>query len=53
MEESSSIEDLESLRKAMRTIKGKFLHLLFDKDHLTELVKMYHRASMRNAEEID
>ena len=39
MEESSSIEYLESPWKSMTTIKDKFLHFLSNRDHLMELVK--------------
>ena len=53
MEESSSIEYLESLQKSMTTITGNLLHFLSDSDHLMELVKMYHGSYLREVEEIN
>ena len=44
---------MENINKALFTIKGNFLQLLSDIDHLFELVEMYHDASLRDVENID
>ena len=37
----------------MTTIKGNLLHSHFDRDHLMELVKMYHGAYLSYEDKID
>ena len=53
MEDPSSIKYLEAIQEAMTDIKGKKFQFLSDRDHLFELVEMYHDASLRDVEEIE
>ena len=53
MEDPSSIKYLEAILEAMIDTKGKKFQLLSERDHLFELVGMYHDASLRDAKDID
>ena len=52
-EDQSSLESKEEMRKALSTIQGEFLQLLFDRaDLMFELADMLHGASLKDGEEI-
>ena len=52
MEEDSSISELEEIQKAVKTMKGNYLHLLFDRDHLLKIIEIYHCAIQEGKYEI-
>ena len=37
LEETSFLEDMEKIQRAMCQIKGNFMYLIFDRNHLFEL----------------
>ena len=53
LEEESSISDLEEIRKVVTIMKDNYLHIFFDRDHLINLIEMYHCAIEEDEYEID
>ena len=43
-EETSFLEDIEKIRRAMCHIKGDFMSLIFDRNHLFEISELLHDA---------
>ena len=46
------MEDIDKFRKAMRSTKGNFLQLLFDRDNLLDLVELLYGAFLKDEKEI-
>ena len=53
LEEESSISDLEEIQKVVTIMKDNYLHILFDRDHLINLIEMYRCAIEEDEYEID
>ena len=53
MEETSFIEDMEKIQKAISNTKGNILSFLSDRDYLLELVEMYRGMTLKYEEEND
>ena len=51
LEETSFFEDMEKIQRAMCPIKGNFMSLLFDRNHLFELNELLHDAYLKNNED--
>ena len=52
LEDQSSIESKEEMRKALSTIQGEFLQFLSDRDDLFDIVYVFHVEYLKNEEYI-
>ena len=52
LEDQSSLESKEEMQKALSTIQGEFLKLIYDRDDLIEVSDVLHGASLKDGEEI-
>ena len=50
LEEKYSMEDMEKFLKFMKSTKGNFLQLLYDRDSLLDLVEFLHESSLKDEE---
>ena len=48
LEDPSFLEDMEKIQRAMCHIKGNFMILFFDRNHLFQLNKLLHDAYLKN-----
>ena len=53
MEETSFLEDMENIQRAMCNIKGNFMSLIFDRKNVIELIEWLHEYYLKNNEFID
>ena len=51
LEETSFLEDMDKIQRAMCHIKGDFMSLIFDRNHLFELNELLHDAYLKNNED--
>ena len=51
LEEPSFLEDMEKIQRAMCTIKGNFMALIFDRNNLVEINEWLHEAYLNNNED--
>ena len=52
LEDPSFLEDMEKIQRAMCTIKGNFMSLLFDRNNLFEINECLHEEYLKNNEDI-
>ena len=52
LEDQSSLESKEEMQKALSTIQGELLQLIYDRDDLIELADVLHGSSLNDGEEI-
>ena len=50
LEDQSSLESKEEMQKALSTIQGEFLKLLYDRDDLIEVDDVLHGSSLKDGE---
>ena len=51
-EEPSLLKDMENIQRAMCTIEGNFMSLLYDRNNLVELNEWLHESYFNNNEDI-
>ena len=51
LEETSFLEDMENIQRAMCHIKGNFMSLIFDRNNLVEINEFLHDAYLKNNED--